>query len=174
MEHIVIVDNDDNFIGEEEKGKCHDGDGILHRGFLVTVFNNKGELLLTQRSEKKRLWPGYWDGTVASHVMRGEDYLKASRRRLEEEVELTTDNIKYLFKFHYKAFYKNMGTEHEICAVTMVKDVNINRLLLNSDEISGIKSISPQMLMKEFKNNGNKYTPWLILAIKNMSKQLLI
>ncbi len=35
MEQIVIVDENDNYIGEEEKEKCHDGSGILHRGFLA-------------------------------------------------------------------------------------------------------------------------------------------
>lgn len=39
MEHIVIIDEKDNCIGEEEKEKCHDGNGILHRGFLAMVFN---------------------------------------------------------------------------------------------------------------------------------------
>ncbi len=82
MENIVVVDDNDNLIGEEEKEKCHNGNGILHRGFLVMVFNRDGELFLTRRSEEKPLWPGYWDGTVASHVWRGEDYVHASRRRL--------------------------------------------------------------------------------------------
>jgi len=50
MEHIIIIDEDDNYIGEEDKEKCHDGNGILHRGFLAMVFNNAGELLLAQRS----------------------------------------------------------------------------------------------------------------------------
>ena len=41
MQQIVIVDEDDNLIGEEEKEKCHDGNGILHRGFLVMIFNKR-------------------------------------------------------------------------------------------------------------------------------------
>jgi hypothetical protein len=80
---IIVVDEDDNVIGEEDKEKCHDGDGILHRAFLAMVFNRAGELLLTRRSMSKKLWPQYWDGTVASHTVRGEDYEQASRRRLK-------------------------------------------------------------------------------------------
>lgn len=174
MEHIVIVDENDNIIGEEDKEKCHDGDGILHRAFLVTVFNRKGELLLARRSDKKRLWPGVWDGTVASHVTKEENYVQASQRRLEQEVGLTADHIEYLFKFHYKAGYEDKGTEHEICAVTKVDNVDIERLVPNRDEISNVISINPHELMEELQNRGNRFTPWLKLALENLNKHKML
>jgi isopentenyl-diphosphate delta-isomerase len=165
MEHIVIVDKKDNFIGEEEKEKCHDGNGILHRGFLVMVFNGAGELLLTRRSERKRLWPGFWDGTVASHVINGEGYIQASKRRLSQEIGLTANNIQYLFKFHYRVRYKNIGSENEICAVTRVDRIDTDRICVNNDEISSVKTITIESLMKDIKKNRQKYTPWLIIAM---------
>src|SRR5574340_1522629 len=119
-ELIVTVDELDNVIGTEDKEKCHDGEGILHRAFLAMVFDASGNLILAKRSEKKRLWPGFWDGTVASHLFSDEDYAGASKRRLLEELGLETNSVKYLFKFRYKVGYKNIGTEHEICAVTAV------------------------------------------------------
>jgi isopentenyl-diphosphate delta-isomerase len=173
VEHIVIVDETDNYIGEEEKEKCHDGNGILHRGFLVMVFNSRGELLLCRRSNKKRLWPGFWDGTVASHVINGEDYIQASKRRLFQEIGLSTENIKYLFKFRYHVRYKNIGSENEICGVTMVDDIDTVRMFLNNEEISAIKTIALPMLMEDVNKNKNLYTPWLILAIEYMKKQKL-
>jgi isopentenyl-diphosphate delta-isomerase len=174
VEHIVIVDENDNYVGEEEKRKCHDGNGILHRGFLVMVFNNRGELLLGRRSNKKRLWPGFWDGTVASHVINGEDYIQASKRRLSQEIGLSTENIKYLFKFRYHVKYKNIGSENEICAVTMVDDIDTVRMFLNNEEISAIKTIAPSMLIEDITKNKNLYTPWLILAIEHMKNQNLL
>lgn len=174
MQQIVIVDENDNFIGEEEKEKCHDGNGILHRGFLVMVFNNTGELLLTQRSERKKLWPGFWDGTIASHVVKGEDYIKASKRRLAQEIGLITNNLKYLFKFRYFVRYKNIVSENEICAVTMVDGINTDKILPDSREISDIKFISKRALIDDFRKNKNKYTPWLILAIDDMNKRQIL
>jgi isopentenyl-diphosphate delta-isomerase len=170
MQQIVIVDENDNFIGEEEKEKCHDGSGILHRGFLVMIFNNKGELLLARRSKKKRLWPGFWDGTIASHVVKGEDYVQASKRRLAEEIGLININVKYLFKFRYFVRYKNIGAENEICGVIMVNGIDTGRIFPDSNEISDIKFISTQVLIEDFKKNGNEYTPWLILAMNHMNK----
>ena len=171
MEQIVIVDGNDNLIGEEEKDKCHDGDGILHRGFLVMVLNGDGELLLARRSEKKRLWPGFWDGTVASHVAAGEDYVQASKRRLVQEIGLSTDNIKYLFKFQYHARYKDVGAESEICAVTLVNGVDTGTIFPSSDEITSVRTITLQALTEDITKNPGEYTPWLILALGHMNEQ---
>jgi isopentenyl-diphosphate Delta-isomerase len=168
-ERIVTVDENDNVIGEEAKEKCHDGGGILHRGFLAMVLNNAGELLLTRRSDKKRLWPGFWDGSVASHVFRGEDYEHASMRRLREEIGLVTDQVRYTFKFRYKVGYNGVGTEHEICAVTIVRGVETDSLFYDRNEISEVRLVDLNALMKAIKRNGHFYTPWLILAMEHIS-----
>ena len=170
MEQIVIVDGDDNFIGEEEKDKCHDGDGILHRGFLVMVTDGDG-VLLAQRSMKKRLWPGFWDGTIASHVGAGEDYLRASKRRLVQELGLLTDDLEYLFKFRYHAKYGDIGAEREICAVTLVEGVDPGTIFPSSDEIMSLRTVAQEELMEDIRKNPGVYTPWLILAMEHMNER---
>ncbi len=174
MEFIAIVDENDNIIGEEEKEKCHNNDGILHRGFLAMIFDDSGKLLLTRRSKSKRLWPGFWDGSVASHVFKDEDYEQASKRRLMQEIGLTANNIKYLFKFQYKAGYKNKGSEHEICAVTVACGVDFGRLSLNRTEISEVRVINLEDLKEELKQKNNSYTPWLKLAVEGMDERRLV
>ena len=169
-DRIVTVDENDNVTGEEGKEKCHDGGGILHRGFLAMVINNAGELLLTRRSDNKRLWPGFWDGSVASHVLRGEDYEHASMRRLREEIGLVTDQARYTFKFRYKVGYNDVGTEHEICAVTIVRGVETDALFYDRNEISEVRLVDLNVLMKAIKGNGHLYTPWLILAMEHMGR----
>jgi isopentenyl-diphosphate Delta-isomerase len=168
MERIVIVDEHDNLLGEEDKEKCHDGEGILHRAFLAMVFNGKGELLLARRSGTKRLWPGYWDGTVASHIIKGETYEQASKRRLMQELGLETDDINYRFKFHYKIGYKNIGTENEICAVLTTDGINGSGLHPDSAEISEIRTVGISELMDTIEREEQEYTPWLILAVKHL------
>jgi isopentenyl-diphosphate delta-isomerase len=170
VEQIIVVDEDDNVIGEEDKEKCHDGDGILHRAFLSMVFNRSGELLLTRRSMVKRLWPGYWDGTVASHTLKGEDYEQASRRRLKQEIGLVADNVQYLFKFRYNVRYKNIGSENEICAVTVVRDVDDNRIAPDRKEISDVRAVAIQDLRNEVRAHESDFTPWLILAMGYMER----
>lgn len=43
--------------------------GILHRAFSLFCFNEKNELLLTQRSPDKITFPGVWTNTVCSHPL---------------------------------------------------------------------------------------------------------
>jgi isopentenyl-diphosphate Delta-isomerase len=134
------------------------------------VFDDAGDLLLARRSKRKKLWPGFWDGTVASHVARGEDYEQAARRRLAQEIGLITDDIKHLFKFHYKVRYKDIGIENEICAVMMVNGIDKEKIFPRDGEISGIKTIAPHTLMNDLLRDRNRYTPWLILALEHMNK----
>jgi isopentenyl-diphosphate delta-isomerase len=171
VEKIAIVDGDDSLIGEEEKDRCHDADGILHRGFLVMVTGGDGELLLAQRSMKKRLWPGFWDGTVASHVGAGEDYVRASERRLVQELRLSADNIEYLFKFRYHAKYRDIGSEKEICAVTLAGGVDFQAIFPVSDEITAVRTVTQEELIEDIERNPGAYTPWLILAMKHMNER---
>jgi isopentenyl-diphosphate delta-isomerase len=170
MERIVIVDENDNYIGEEEKEKCHEGAGILHRAFLAMVFNPSGKLILTRRSRMKKLWPGFWDGTVASHVFKGETYEQASVRRLRQEIGLNVQDAAYLLKFHYMAGYEDIGTEHEICAVTVVRGVEEKALRPVEAEISEVKLLDMRSMAGEIVKNRNEYTPWLILALEHLQE----
>ena len=63
-EYLILVDENDNPIGLEEKVKCHLPNGKLHRAFTALLFDNDGKLVLTRRSPSKMLWPGDWDGTA--------------------------------------------------------------------------------------------------------------
>jgi len=169
LEQIIIVDENDNCLGVEEKEKCHNGEGILHRAFLAMVFNNEGQLLLARRSKEKRLWPGYWDGTVASHLFEGENYLGATKRRLLQEIGVVTNKIEYLSKFHYKIGYKDLGTEHEICAVLRVNGIDPDEINPNNEEISEIDFVDPGILLN--KSLYNKYAPWLMLAMQHLGNK---
>lgn len=166
MDLIITVDENDNITGEEEKEKCHDANGILHRAFLVIIFNEKGEVLLAQRSNKKRLWPLYWDGTVASHIRKGETYEQAAVKRLYEELGISADNLNYITKFRYNTNYKNIGTENEICAIFLLKDINDTTLKINYDEISQIKSVN----LNDIKKFEDELTPWFLIALEELKK----
>ena len=81
-EYVILVDQNDNPIGKEDKVKCHLPNGKLHRAFTALIFNREGKLLLTKRSEGKMLWPNDWDGTVASHPKESETYVSSAERRM--------------------------------------------------------------------------------------------
>lgn len=162
-ELILTVDENDNVTGTEEKVACHRGDGILHRAFHVMVFNSKGELLLTKRSAEKMLWPGIWDGTIASHVHDGEGYEDAAIRRIPTELGVICHEVAYLFKFRYHIRYKDVGAENEICAVL---SATLDSIFPNEDEVSEYKFISIDALARDVKLNEQHYAPWFLIAFE--------
>lgn len=85
MTKITFVDKDDNIIGAGSKEEAWKN-GIIHRIARIFLFNPKGELLITKRSDTLASLPGKWDQSAAGHVDEGEDYLTAAKRELEEEV----------------------------------------------------------------------------------------
>ena len=163
-EFVILVDENDNPIGKEEKVKCHLPNGKLHRAFTALIFNKEGKLLLTKRSDSKMLWPGDWDGTVASHPREGETYVSSAERRMPEEIGITCQ-MNYVNKFEYHVPYKNIGSENEICGTLLGVVDDFKESSLIRDEISAIKWISPDELKHELENNIDIYCPWMVIAL---------
>ncbi len=163
-EFLILVDENDNPIGFEEKVKCHLPNGKLHRAFTVLLFDKDGKLLLTRRSQSKMLWPGDWDGTVASHPRKSETYVSSAERRLPEEIGASC-KLDYLFKFEYHVPYKDVGSENEVCG-TLIGHVSESfQTKLVQDEISEVKWLSSENLYSDMEKNPQIYCPWMIVAL---------
>lgn len=163
-DYVILVDSNDTDIGTAGKTECHLPDGRLHRAFTALLFDRTGRLLLTRRSSSKMLWPGDWDGTVASHPRRGETYVSSAQRRLPEEIGLGC-SLEYLFKFEYHAPYGDVGSENEICgtlagvvgdgdAPSPVDSEISETAWLDAGDPDGIVSAHPA-----------RYCPWMLIAL---------
>ncbi len=170
-EMIVTVDINDKDLGVQEKDECHLGKGVLHRAFLLMVFNEKGEVLLAKRSQNKKLWPNYWDCSVASHIHEMESYEDAARRRFKQELGVDSKEINFLFKFIYHSTFAKVGSESEICGILSTKVEG--ELSPNPEEISEWEFISIEELKKDIKASPEKYTPWLLIALKKIEDENL-
>ena len=144
-EELILVDEDDREQGHLSKAACHDGTGVLHRAFSAFLFNADGELLLQQRADSKRLWPGYWTATG---------------RRLGEELNLAAD-LRFAYKFRYQVPYGDLGSEHELCHVFLGRIDGEVRA--NAEEISAIRFVSAEELDRELQENPGRFTPWFKL-----------
>jgi len=163
-EYVILVDENDNPIGKEEKVKCHLPNGKLHRAFTALIFNGEGKLLLTKRSEGKMLWPNDWDGTVASHPRESETYVSSAERRMPEEIGVVC-KMNYVNKFEYHIPYKNVGSENEICGTLIGTVDSFDESSMIKDEISEIKWIDPNELKNELEQNRDTYCPWMVIAL---------
>ncbi|MDT0619707.1 isopentenyl-diphosphate Delta-isomerase [Salinisphaera sp. P385] len=167
-EPLIRVDSQDNLLGFESKEACHDGDGLLHRAFSIFLFDRSGRLLLQQRSEQKRLWPGYWANSCCSHPRRGESDAEAAARRIREELGVSPP-LTFLYRFEYHARYGELGSEHELCSVYTAVDDNPVRININ--EIDDIRWIEPDVLDVELAKHPERYAPWLKLEWPQLREQ---
>ena len=170
-EYVILVDENDNPIGKEDKVKCHLPNGILHRAFTALIFNGEGKLLLTKRSEGKMLWPSYWDGTVASHPRESETYVSSAERRMPEEIGIVC-KMNYMNKFEYHVPYKDIGSENEICGTLIGIVDDFDETCLIKDEISEIKWIDPDELKNELEQNMDVYCPWMVIALYFLDRSI--
>ena len=167
MAQLTLVDGRDNVIGYEEKEKCHDGEGLLHRAFSVFLFNERGEVLIQQRSAAKRLWPLYWSNSCCSHPAKGEDYQEAARRRLKEELGISCP-LTLLYKFVYQAAYGSAGSEHELCAVLVGQ--SSEAIKLDPGEVADFRWIDLGALAAEIGRSPESFTPWTKMEVEELLK----
>jgi len=156
-EELILVDPDDNEVGYLSKALCHNGAGVLHRAFSVFLFDDNGRLLLQQRGEGKRLWPGYWSNSCCSHPRRGESMETATRRRLDDELNIEA-TLEHVYSFCYTAEYGEAGSENELCHVYLGQvrsDVEPN-----DSEIASVRFVSANVLDAELAQSPAQFTPW--------------
>lgn len=168
-EYVILVDQNDNPIGSEEKVKCHLPNGKLHRAFTALLFDKNGKLVLTRRASEKMLWPGDWDGTVASHPREGETYVSSAERRMPEELGISC-KMDYLMKFEYHVPYKDVGSENEICGTLIGIVDESTKFKMIKGEIDEIKWITPTELVREIENAPEIYCPWMLIALALLPK----
>ncbi len=164
---VVLVDENNVKIGVMGKQKAH-VDGVLHRAFSIFIFNSKGELLIHQREISKYHSGGLWTNTVCSHPSPEETFDEGALRRLKEEMGFETKLTPLSF-FIYKAEFDNGLTEHEYDCVYIGKfDGTPNP---DPQEIMDYEWINLKDLKSQIKNNPDKFSLWLNLALEKISDE---
>ena len=118
-ELIIFVYEDGRPTGEiGPKLENHTATTKLHMAFSCYAFNDKGELLVTQRALRKKVWPSVWTNTVCGHPAPGEDMIAAIERRLRYELGMTAKDFQIVLPtYRYKTPPYNGIIENEFCPV---------------------------------------------------------
>lgn len=166
-EYVILVDQQDQEIGTEEKLKAH-REGKLHRAFSVFLFDQHGSMLIHQRAFHKYHSGGLWTNACCSHPRPGEPTALAAARRLKEELGITT-NLTKAFSFIYKVHLKEDNLfEYEFDHVFFGISEHVE--IINPDEVAATRWISIPALKEEITQNPSQYTYWFRTSFNDVLK----
>ena len=166
--NVILVDTDDNPIGEMEKLEAH-RKALLHRAISVFITNSKGEWLLQQRALGKYHSNGLWTNTCCSHPYPDETSIEAANRRLMEEMGMEA-SLQQVFTFIYKEELDNQLTEHELDHVFI--GVSNEEPEVNNEEVLNWKYVKFDELKRDVTTNPKKYTVWFKKIFERVEKHL--
>ncbi len=155
-------------MGAMEKMEVHQK-ALLHRAFSIFIFNERGEMLLHKRADKKYHSGGLWTNACCSHPRPGEDTLEAAGKRLLQEMGIVTP-LEKAFEFVYKAGFDNGLTEYEFDHVfvgTYSGDVTPD-----AEEVSDYCYKSIEEIKNSIQSHPQKYTEWFKIAFPKMEAYL--
>jgi isopentenyl-diphosphate delta-isomerase type 1 len=157
-EHIVLVANDNTMIGKARKLAAHNKHTPLHRGFSLFLFNKKNELLLQQRSDRKKTWPLVWSNSVCGHPQEDEVVTNAAKRRLQFELGISNATVEVVLPDYRYKVIKDEVMENELCPVLIGFTDETPKP--NPDEVASVKWISWSEWEKEVFIRQDYYSPW--------------
>src|SRR5690606_19036395 len=117
---VILVDENDEVLGETDVLDGHRGEGKLHRAISVFLFRQNGsgiELLIHQRRQEKIVGASEWANTVCGNVSPGESYENCAVRRLKEDLGIGAPPLVHLRMYRYQAKCNDEFSENEMDAI---------------------------------------------------------
>ena len=163
----------DNILSPVDKMEVHKR-GLKHPA--VSIFLKRGnEILLQQRSASKYHSPCLWANTVCTHPHWGENSYTCAIRRLEEELNIKSIDLKFCKEIEYKADVGNDLIEHEVVSVFIAEipknfDLDIGP---NPQEVMSTKWIKILTVIKEIDEKPTIFTEWFKIYMQKHSMEIL-
>jgi len=138
LEYLDFVDEEGNVLGQDTRENLHQDPTRIYRGVSCLIINSKKQLLLAQRSFKKKFGGGLWEVSSGGHVDAGEEPDDAVIRETKEEMGVLIDPVfvsKKLVKwpdksaliYFYYAIHDGLF-EFDINEVQKIKLISIEEL----------------------------------------------
>jgi len=139
-EKIIVVDDEDNIIGIEEREKV-DKKNLKYRCSALWLKNSKGEVLLAKRALTKKHSPGKWGPAVAGTLAENETYEKNIEKEALEEIGIQIKNYKKGPKEKVEGKHKSF-TQWFITYL----DIPLKKFKIQKEEVAELKWISKEEL----------------------------
>ncbi len=168
-EYVVLLDSDNQPIGQQDKAVVHHQNTPLHLAFSCYIVNQDGLLLITRRALSKVAWPGIWTNSVCGHPGPNESFEQAIVRRSAQELGTQVERVECMLPdFHYRAVDDSGVVENEFCPVHQA--VITAPLALNPDEVMQYQWVAPQKLLTAIKATPWAFSPWMVEQVMQLAR----
>ena len=160
-ELLDVLDEDGIFTGEVlSRDEIHKR-GLWHRAIVVAIVNEKNEILLQQRSEKKEKNAGMWDISVAGHISAGQDSLSAAAHEINEEVSVLLGyrteikDFRYMYCFRKEQKFRDDFIERQFYDFFILRTPGVDdkTLYFQKEEVQAVKFVDLTTIQNMIDNN---------------------
>lgn len=146
MEILDIYDRDRHRTGKTYFRKDKIPEGGLRLIVHILIFNDKGELLIQQRADHKKMG-GLWDITCGGACQAGENSQDGAKRELKEELGLDIDfsNIRPILTANFDQGFDDFYILRE--------NIDTNDLVLQEEEVKAARWASHDEVFKMHANS---------------------
>ena len=155
-EQLILVDERNRATGSAGKTAIHRA-GLLHRAFSIFVVDARGRIVVQQRSPDKYHSGGLWANSCCGHPRYGERTIAAARRRLGEELGVTSA-LSFGFFARYQAALGNGMHENEFVYVYF--GGLTSRPKPHPDEIAEIELLPFDEIRQRLKREPDSFAVW--------------
>lgn len=163
MEYLDIYDENENYIGKEEREIVH-RDALWHKTVHCWLYDKQGNVYFQIRKKEDKLYT-----TASGHIMAGETVKQGFGREIKEEIGIDVNYEEATFVDVYKFVMdkeKSDGTLFRDRAFSNVyiceyegKDEDFK---FDPDELNGLVKVSAKEALEIFKNKHGKMNGTLI------------
>lgn len=168
MRKVLLVDINDNILGEETKENAHK-EPKLHRAFSVFLYKDN-KLLVQKRARDKYHSGGLIANTCCSHQSAGLKTIECAKQRLIEELGIENVRLDEIFTFTYLTKFNDNLYEYELDHV-LVGEFD-GEYVINPEEVEELYWIDIKELKKDMVVNPKKYATWFLIACPKVIEYL--
>lgn len=166
-EYFDVLNSNGEYTNDTaSREECHKK-GLYHKAVVVIVLSTDNKkVLLQKRSATKKLWPNLWDITAGGHVLSGELGYQAVIRETKEEIgiNIKKEELEFIGTTTSETIKGDIINRHFNEYFIVHKDIDINDITLQEEEVQDIKWLEKEEVIRRIKNNyedlTEKYGCW--------------
>lgn len=165
---VMLLSNSGRKLGPHPKIDAHRFPGLLHLAISVVLFNERGQVLLQQRSPAKYHFAGQWANACCTHPPSDEGLSEFGAQRLKEELGLTQSvQLARAGEYTYAAVDHHSGLVERERTVILAGTIPESTLFDPPEsEVATTRWCSIDELRRDAADTIDNYTPWALPVIE--------